>query len=157
MTDEFDFFCLQMNTKVFFKMIVSLYVYVARHAQSTQSNKFAISLQYIKKNMKGEVDFLPAGKPQKFLQIDTIILGVCSQACSNFPKKTSLLFLCNILRENDEVMKLIFLHVDKHESLLQIDITIGMVKYSQSSQNITFAMFLQYLKKQVRGDIDFCM
>ena len=37
--------------------------------------------------MKGEVDFLPADKPQKFFQIDTIILGVCSQASSCFPKK----------------------------------------------------------------------
>ena len=32
-------------------------------------------------------------------------------------------------------MKLIFLHADKHESLLQIDtmILMGMVKHSQSS------------------------
>ena len=55
-------------------------------------------------------------------------------------------------------MKLIFLYVDKHDSLLQIDVAIlmGMVKYSQSSQNSDFAMFLQYFKKEVRGDIDFC-
>ena len=31
------------------------------------------------------------------------------------------------------------LHVDKHESFLQIDL-MGMVKHSQSSQNIKFAM-----------------
>ena len=40
-------------------------------------------------------------------------------------------------------------HVDKHESLLQTDsmILMGMVKYSQSSQNSKFAMSLQYSKK----------
>ena len=49
-------------------------------------------------------------------------------------------------------MKLIFLHADKHETLLQIDsiILMGMAKYSQSSQNGKFAMSLQYLKKKVK-------
>ena len=35
-------FCLQINTKVFCKLIVPLWVYVARHVQSTQK-KFAVS------------------------------------------------------------------------------------------------------------------
>ena len=30
--------------------------------------------------------FLPADKRQIFRQIDTIILGVCDQACPNYPK-----------------------------------------------------------------------
>ena len=44
-------------------------------------------------------------------------------------------------------MKLIFLHADKHESLLQIDsmILMGMAKHSQSSQNSKLTMSLQYL------------
>ena len=42
------------------------------------------SLQYIKESMKGGVDFLPVDKHQKFLQVDTIILGVCGQACPNY-------------------------------------------------------------------------
>ena len=66
-------------------------------------------------------------------------------------------------------MKLIFLHADKHESLLQIDsmILMGMVqvlykvftssllmvmiKHSQITQSNKFAIFLQYLKKEVRN------
>ena len=36
--------------------------------------------------MKDEVDFLPADKHQIFLESDTIILGVCGQACPNYPK-----------------------------------------------------------------------
>ena len=49
---------------------------VARHAENTQNNKFTISMQYLKENVKNKVDFLLAYKPQNFLQIDTIILGM---------------------------------------------------------------------------------
>ena len=59
---------------------------VGRHAQNTQNNKFAISLQHLKENMKDEVAFLPADKRQKFLEIDTVILVVCSQSCPKYPK-----------------------------------------------------------------------
>ena len=61
---------------------ISLWVYKARQAQSTKNN-FTISLQYLKENMKDEVDFLPADKSWRFFQNDTIILGVCGQACPN--------------------------------------------------------------------------
>ena len=71
---------------------------IARHAQNTQSNKFATS-QYLKENVNYEVCFLPADKHQRFLQIDTSI--------PKLPKITSLLFLYNILR-NKGVMKFIF-------------------------------------------------
>ena len=54
-------------------------------------------------------------------------------------------------------MKLIFLHANNGESLLQIDsmVLMGMVKHSQSSQNSKFAMSLQYLKKEVKDEVDF--
>ena len=45
-----------------------------------------MSLQYLTENEKDEVEFLPAGKCQRFLQTDTIFLGVCFQACLNYPK-----------------------------------------------------------------------
>ena len=38
------FFCLHINTKFFCKLAVSFWVCVVRHTQSTQINKFAISL-----------------------------------------------------------------------------------------------------------------
>ena len=66
-------FCLQINTKLFYKLIVSLRVCVVRHVQITQNNKFVISLQYFKENVKDEVEFLLADKHQRFLRIDTII------------------------------------------------------------------------------------
>ena len=36
--------------------------------------------------MKGQIDFLPADKHKRFLQIDAIVLGVCGQACPNYAK-----------------------------------------------------------------------
>ena len=40
----------------------------------------------IKEKVKNEIDLLPTNKYQSFLQIDVIILGVCGQACPNYPK-----------------------------------------------------------------------
>ena len=76
-------FCLEINTNVFYKLIVSLWVCLARHAQSTKNNKFTISLQYLKENVEDEVDFLSGDKSQRFFESDTVILGVCCQACPN--------------------------------------------------------------------------
>ena len=72
--------CLQIDIKVFYKMTVSLWVLIARHTQRTQNNRFIIFLEYVKENVKDKVDFLPADKRRRFIQTDTIILGVCGQA-----------------------------------------------------------------------------
>ena len=76
--NEVDFLPADTH-KSFYKMIVSLWLCAVRHSQSTQNNRFTISLEYVKENMK-DVDFLPADKRWRFLQSDTIILGVCGQA-----------------------------------------------------------------------------
>ena len=76
-----------------YKVLVSFSICVSRHAQSTQNNKSAISLQYLKENEKNEVDFLLSDKPQRSFQIDTIILGVARHAQITQNKQ---LFLCNI-------------------------------------------------------------
>ena len=97
------FFCLQIKLmfstkiklptfyknkdKVFYKVTVTFWLCVTRLAHSNQTNKFEISLQYLKENGKNEVDFLLADKHQIFVQIDTIILGVCGQACPNYTKR----------------------------------------------------------------------
>ena len=46
---------------------------VVRHAQISQNNKFAIFLQYIKKELGDEFDFLQAEKSKSFLKINTMI------------------------------------------------------------------------------------
>ena len=58
------------------------------------------------------------------------------------------------------MMKLIFLHADKRESLRQIGtmILMGVIKHSQSSHYSKFAMSLQFLKKELRNrEFIFCM
>ena len=50
------------------------------HVQITQNNKFAISLQYLKKKVSDEVDLLHAYKYESFLQIDTMIFDGDGQA-----------------------------------------------------------------------------
>ena len=45
---------------------------MTRHALSIQ-NEYTIYLQYLKKEMSDEVDFLQADKHQSFLQVDTFL------------------------------------------------------------------------------------
>ena len=67
-------------------MAVSVMLVIATHAQISQNRQFVISFQYLKKEGRGEVDFLHADKYQTILQIDTINFGSNSQACPNYPK-----------------------------------------------------------------------
>ena len=67
-------FSLLIIVNRFFKVILSFLMCVARHAQITQNRKFAISLQYLKRQVNDEVDFLHAGKHENLLQINTMIL-----------------------------------------------------------------------------------
>ena len=50
-------FCQQIKTKVFYKVIVLLWVCVFSHAQSTQNNKFAISLNFSRKTERIKLIF----------------------------------------------------------------------------------------------------
>ena len=72
--------------------------------------------------MKDEVDFLFTDKRQRFLQVDTIILGVCGQACPSYPNNKFAISLQYL--EKKVSGEVDFLHADKHESLLQIDTMI---------------------------------
>ena len=44
---------------------------MVKHAQTTQNNKFAIFLQYHKKEVSDEVDFLHVDKSESLLKIET--------------------------------------------------------------------------------------
>ena len=85
---------------------------MARHAQITQNNRFAISLQYLKKELSDEVDFLHADKHESLLQTDSIILMEMfkhSQISQNRKFAMSLQYPKKEVK--DEVD---FLHADKH-------------------------------------------
>ena len=80
---------------------------VARHAQITQNNKFAISWQYLKKELSDEVDFLQADEHESLLPIDSMIWRGWFAMFSQYLKK--------------EVKdKVDFLHGDKHQSFLKV-------------------------------------
>ena len=59
---------LQIDTMVLMVMV--------KHSQSSPKSKFVMSLQYLRKEVRDEVDFLHADKHQSFLQVDFNILGI---------------------------------------------------------------------------------
>ena len=70
-----------LGIKVSYKVIISLLIGMIKHSQSTQSNKFAISLQYLKKEVKNGVHFLHADSFYKFLQVGIIVFDGSGQTC----------------------------------------------------------------------------
>ena len=74
-------FGTHINIEIFYKLILSFWVYIARHAQSPQNKKFAYLCNI---SVGDKVDFLPADKHKSFLQVESITLGVHSQACPNY-------------------------------------------------------------------------
>ena len=58
-----------LGIKVSYKVVLSLSMDMIKHSQSTQSNKFAISLQYFKKEVRNGVHFLHADKYQSFCKL----------------------------------------------------------------------------------------
>ena len=128
-------------------MILSFLMCVARHAQITHKKKFAVSLQYLKREVNDEVDFLHAGKHENSLQIDTMIL---IEMVKHFQSSQNSKCTMSV-QVRDEVD---FLHADKHQSGLQVDfntlatkfgykmillLLISMLKHSQITQSNTFA------------------
>ena len=81
------FFCFLLADKhQRFLQIDNIILGVARHGQITQNNKFSISLQYLKKKVSDEVDFLHLYEHGNFLQIDTMLFDGDGQAFPKFPK-----------------------------------------------------------------------
>ena len=80
-------FCIQINIKgsyklistllgikVPYKVILLLLLSMIKHSQSTQSNKIAIFLQFLKKEVRNGVHFLHADKHQNFRQVGIIVV-----------------------------------------------------------------------------------
>ena len=49
---------------------------MVKHSKSCQNSNFAMPLQYVKKKVRDEVDFLHADEHQSFLQVDFKTLGI---------------------------------------------------------------------------------
>ena len=72
-----SFLQVDFNTlviKVSYKVILSLLMGMIRHSQSTQSNKFVISVQYPKKEVRNEIHFSHVDKHQSFYKLTLLFL-----------------------------------------------------------------------------------
>ena len=49
---------------------------MVKHSETSQNSKFAMSLQYLEKVVRDEVDFLYADKHQHFLEVDFKTLSI---------------------------------------------------------------------------------
>ena len=63
-----------LGIKVSYKVILSILLGMNKHFQHIQSNKFAISLQYLKKEVRNGVHFLHADKHQSFYKLGLLFL-----------------------------------------------------------------------------------
>ena len=57
-------------------MVLSLLMGMIKHSQSTQSNKFAIYLQYLKEEVSNGVHFLHADEHQSFCKLVSFLMGI---------------------------------------------------------------------------------
>ena len=72
-----SFLQVDFNTlviKVSYKVILSLLMGMIKHSQSTQSNKFVISVQYPKKEVRNEIHFSHVDKHQSFYKLTLLFL-----------------------------------------------------------------------------------
>ena len=73
--------CNTLGVKVSYKVILSLLMDMIKHFQSFKSNKFAISLQYLKKEVRNGVHFLHTDKHQNFYKLALPFFDGKSQTC----------------------------------------------------------------------------
>ena len=102
---------------------------MVKHSQSFQSSIFVMSLQYLKKEVRDEVDFLHADKHQSFLPVDfntsgikfsdRVILSLLMVLIKHSQStQTSAISLQYLNKEiSDEVH---FLYADKHQSFYKL-------------------------------------
>ena len=135
------------------------------HAQITQNNKFVISLQYLKKDVRDETDFLHADKDKRLLQIASMILMEITRHSQNSQNSNflmSLQYLKEEVRDEADILhaeRQSFLQVFQHfchQSFLQSD-TIIFDSHSQSTQSKKVALSLQHHRIELGMEFIFCM
>ena len=73
-----------LDIKVSYKVILSLLMGMIKHSKNTQSNKFAISSHYLKKEVRDGVQFLHVDKYQSFCKLALLVFSVvmgCGHVC----------------------------------------------------------------------------
>ena len=103
----------------------------------------------------GEVDILPENEHKVFLHVDSITLGLHSQACPKYPKQVYNIFV--IYQENREGWTWFFAYryMSKVSSNCHIILGVCVTRHAKITQNNKFAISMQYLKKELSDEVDF--
>ena len=104
-----------LSIKVSYKVILSLLMGMIKYSQNTRRNKFAISLQYLKKEVRNRVHFLHADKHQSFYKFTLSFSAEVARHIQSIQnrklvmflqyreKKVSQLLLCSIMMQNIQI------------------------------------------------------
>ena len=76
-------FFMSVNIECFYKLIVWFLLIIVMYAKITQNIKFVISLQYLKKEGRDEVDLLHENKHRIFKLFKLTLLILVGMAISN--------------------------------------------------------------------------
>ena len=94
-----------INTKVSFKLILThlgkflttryykLFIGMIKYSQSTHGSKFAISLQYLKKEVSEGVHFLHGDKLNKFYKLALLLLMEVARHVQSIQNRKLVIFL----------------------------------------------------------------
>ena len=158
-------FGMQIKSKVFYKMLLSSWVRVTRHAQSTQNKLVYLCIIYLQtiisfvlsRKVRHEVDFLHADKHQSFLQVDFNTLGFPARwyyyywwAEPSILKSSKFTISLQYLKK--EVKNgVYFLHVDKHQNFCKLALSslTEVARHVQGTQNRKLVIFFQCIEKKV--------
>ena len=106
---------------------------MVKHSQSFQKSGFVMCLQYLKKEVNDEVDFLHAGKHQSFLQVDFNTLGIkvsCKVVLSLLMGmiKHSQITQSNkfAISQKEDRNGVYFFHAEKHQSFYKLALSFLM-------------------------------
>ena len=104
-----------LSIKVSYKVILSLLMGMIKYSQNNRRNKFAISLQYLKKEVRNRVHFLHADKHQSFYKFTLSFSAEVARHIQSIQnrklvmflqyreKKVSQLLLCSIMMQNIQI------------------------------------------------------
>ena len=104
-----------LSIKVSYNVILSLLMGMIKYSQNTRRNKFAISLQYLKKEVRNRVHFLHADKHQSFYKFTLSFSAEVARHIQSIQnrklvmflqyreKKVSQLLLCSIMMQNIQI------------------------------------------------------
>ena len=69
---------MQKSMEACCKFVLTFLIGMVKHSQSSQNSKFSMSLQYLKKEVRNEFEFLDRDKHQSLLQLDFSTLSILS-------------------------------------------------------------------------------